>query len=161
MRASAERMGYFKGKYFGEGMNSYEQITNVVNKLFVYTDEQDWKGLKSEVFYQEVYFDMVSMGAQKAEKKTAAEICDMWKEGFKGLDAVHHQAGNYIISIETNVATVKAYAIASHYKKDATQGKIREFVGSYDLRLCEPEKGWRIRSFKYNLKYADGNIEFL
>jgi len=142
-------------------MNSYQQITNVVNKLFVYTDERDWDGLKSEVFDQEVHFDMVSMGAQEAEKKTAAEICDMWNEGFKGLDAVHHQAGNYLISIESSAATVKAYAIASHYKKDATQGKIREFVGSYDLGLRETEKGWRISSFKYNLKYADGNIEFL
>ena len=140
-------------------MNAYEEITNVVNKLFVFTDEQDWSALKSEVFDRDVYFDMVSMGAEKAQKITAVEICEMWQEGFKGLDAIHHQAGNYIISIEKRQALVKAYAIASHYKNETTEGKIREFVGSYDIGLLETSRGWRINSFKYNLKYADGNIE--
>jgi SnoaL-like domain len=141
-------------------MNAYEEITNVVNKLFVFTDEQDWSALKSEVFDRDVDFDMVSMGAEKAQKITAVEICEMWQEGFKGLDAIHHQAGNYIISIENKQALVKAYAIASHYKNATTEGKTREFVGSYDIGLLETNRGWRINSFKYNLKYADGNIEF-
>ena len=141
-------------------MNAYEQITDIVNRLFVYTDEQEWGNLKSEVFDREIHFDMVSMGSERAEIKTAAEICEMWNEGFKELDAVHHQAGNYIISIDGKESTVKAYAIASHYKKEATQGNIREFVGSYDLKLIETENGWRINFFKYNLKYADGNVEF-
>ena len=141
-------------------MNAYEQITDIVNKLFVYTDEQEWSRLISEVFDWNIHFDMVSMGAEGAETKTAEEICEMWNEGFKGLDAVHHQAGNYIISIDGKESTVKAYAIASHYKKEATQGNIREFVGSYDLKLIETENGWRINFFKYNLKYADGNVEF-
>ena len=141
-------------------MNAYEEITNVVNKLFVFTDEQDWSALKSEVFDRNVDFDMVSMGAEKAQKITAVEICEMWQEGFKGLDAIHHQAGNYIISIENKQALVKAYAIASHYKNATTEGKIREFVGSYDIGLLETNRGWRINFFKYNLKYADGNIEF-
>lgn len=141
-------------------MSESQQIINIVNKLFFYTDEQEWSNLKSEVFDQEVHFDMVSMGAERAEIKTADEICEMWKEGFKGLDAVHHQAGNYIISINGKESTVKAYAIASHYKKETTQGNIREFVGSYDLKLIKTEKRWRINFFKYNLKYVDGNVEF-
>jgi hypothetical protein len=116
---------------FGDKMNAYEEITNVVNKLFVFTDEQDWSSLKSEVFDRDVYFDMVSMGAEKAQKITAVEICEMWH----------------------------AYTIASHYKNETTEGKIREFVGSYDIGLLETNRGWRINSFKYNLKYADGNIE--
>lgn len=144
---------------YGDKMNAYEEIANVVNKLFVFTDEQDWSALKSEVFDRDVYFDMVSMGAEKAQQIAAVEICEMWQEGFRGLDAIHHQAGNYIISIENKQASVKAYAIASHYKNETTEGKIREFVGSYDIGLLETNRGWRINSFKYNLKYADGNIE--
>jgi len=136
-----------------------EQITEVVNKLFVYTDEQNWEKLRSEVFDDTVFVDMVSVGAEKAATMTSQEICDMWQEGFKGLDAIHHQAGNYIITIQGHNADVKAYAIASHYKKDATQGTVREFVGSYDLELIRKENGWRINQFKYNMKYMDGNLE--
>jgi len=136
-----------------------EQITEVVNKLFVYTDEQNWEELKSEVFDDYVFVDMVSVGAEKAETMTAQEICDKWQEGFKGLDAIHHQSGDYIITIEGLHANVQAYAIASHYKKAATQGHVREFVGSYNLELVRKEKGWRISQFIYNMKYLTGNLE--
>lgn len=145
--------------YKADAFTAREQITEVVNKLFVYTDEQNWDKLRSEVFNETVLVDMVSVGAQKAEIMTAQEICDMWKEGFKGLDAIHHQSGDYLITIEGNNAVVKAYAIASHYKKEATQGNVREFIGSYDLKLIKKENGWRLNQFKYNLKYMDGNIE--
>jgi len=136
-----------------------EQITEVVNKLFVYTDEQNWEKLKSEVFDDYVFVDMVSVGAEKAQTMTAQEICDKWQEGFKGLDAIHHQSGDYIITIKSLNANVKAYAIASHYKKAATQGNVREFVGSYNLGLIRKESGWRINQFIYHMKYMTGNLD--
>ena len=136
-----------------------EQIVEVVNKLFVYTDEQDWSKLQSEVFTSEVLFDMTSLGAEKAEIKSSQEICNMWSQGFQGIDAIHHQAGNYIVTIKNEKAEVKAYAIASHFKKDTNEGNVREFIGSYNLGLVKNEKGWFINQFKYNLKYMDGNVE--
>ena len=140
-------------------LQAQQQITDVVNKLFVYTDQQDWDQLQAEVFADTVLFDMVSAGAERAETKTSLEICKLWKKGFEGLDAIHHQAGNYIIHIEHNSAVVKAYAIASHYKQSAKNGPLRKFVGSYDIGLTEYPGGWRINRFKYNLKYMDGNLE--
>lgn len=42
----------------------------------------------------------------------------------------------------------------------STQGKTREFVVSYDLSLMNIViKGCRIKSFKYNFKFIDGNVE--
>ncbi len=65
-----------------------------------------------------------------------------------------------LVTINITKATVHAYAIATHFKKTARHGKTREFVGSYDLLLCGvPGKGWRINTFKYNLKYIDGNVD--
>ena len=135
-----------------------EQIVEICNKLFYYTDERDWDHLKSEVFTDIVFLDMISLG-QKAEEMSSTHICDIWAEGFKELDAVHHQSGNYIVNIGKDGADVIAYAIASHYKKDATEGYTRIFVGSYNFHLVDTEKGWRIDKFKYNVKYMDGNIE--
>lgn len=133
-----------------------KDITETVNKLFVYTDHLKWEKLQNEVFASEVLLDVTSLGAEKADTMLSQAICEMWNEGLKDLDAVHHQAGNYIITIENNEADVFAYAIATHYKKNSDNDKVvTEFVGSYDLHLIKTEAGWRIDKFKYNLKYID------
>ncbi len=135
-----------------------EEIIEIVNKLFIYTDYQEWEKLQNEVFTPNVFLDMSSLVAE-ATTLTSQEICSNWKTGFEGLDAVNHLAGNYLVTITDKEADVFAYATATHFKESATNGKIREFVGSYDLHLVKTENGWRIDKFKYNLKYAIGNMD--
>lgn len=137
-----------------------EQIVEVINKLFVYTDAQDWDKLQREVFTDQVFFDMSSLGGEKMNT-TSKQICQIWKDGFAGIDAVNHLAGNYLIDINGNMADAFAYATATHFKQTATQGKTREFVGTYNLHLVKQEVGWRINQFKYNLKYANGNLDLI
>ena len=136
-----------------------EQVVEVLNRLFYYTDHQQWDKLKSEVFDREVLMDMTSLGASKAEIWSAERICDEWEQGFENLDSIHHQSGNYMIEFSGSSANAKAYAIASHYKKDASQGSTREFIGSYDFILGKTKDGWKLNSFKFNLKYMKGNLE--
>jgi hypothetical protein len=137
-----------------------EEIIEVVNRLFINTDERNWDGMKKEVFAKEVVFDMTSMGAEKVEQLSSKQICEMWDEGLSGIDAVHHQAGTYLVEPDNESSVnVKAYAIATHYKKDAQGGPIREFVGSYDLHLVKGISGWKIDKFAYRLKYMTGNLE--
>ncbi|MEJ2504814.1 MAG: nuclear transport factor 2 family protein [Ignavibacteriaceae bacterium] len=135
-----------------------EDIIEIVNKLFVYTDNKEWDKLQKEVFTDTVDFDMLSLGGE-VTKKTSRQICEEWNKGFEGLDAVNHLAGNYIIDIDSNSANVFAYATATHYKSSAINGKTREFVGSYNLHLVKTDNAWRIDRFKYNLKYATGNLD--
>jgi len=135
-----------------------EQIVETVNKLFVYTDNQEWTKLQEEVFTSNIELDMVSMGAEKAETVSSREICYRWEKAFEELDAIHHQAGNYIVKIHDDQADVYAYSIATHYREAAKKYKTREFVGSYDLHLTKSPFGWRINKFKYNLKYSSGNM---
>jgi hypothetical protein len=137
-----------------------DEIVEVINKLFVYTDEQAWNKLMYEVFTDKVLFDMSSLGGEKMET-TAENICAIWKKGFEGIDAVNHLAGNYLIHINDNIASAFAYATATHYKASATKGNTREFVGTYDIGLIQIESGWRINQFKYNLKYATGNSDLV
>ena len=135
-----------------------DEIVEVINKLFIYTDNQEWDKLQNEVFSDDVFFDMSSLGGRKAET-SAKEICEIWKNGFVGIDAINHLAGNYLVQIHDTTATVFAYATATHYKKSATKGKTREFVGTYDIRLMKHGIGWRIYQFKYDLKYSTGNLD--
>ena len=135
-----------------------EELVELVNKLFLYTDSRAWDKLLKEVFAEQVVFDMSSMGAGNPEKISAKVICDRCRDGFEGLDAIHHQAGNYIVTLkEDGVAEVICYAIASHYKKSARNGQTRNFVGSYTIITVLTDVGWRINGFKYSLKYHTGN----
>ncbi len=139
-------------------MTTREEIVEVINKLFVYTDAHHWDGLILEVFTENVHLDMSSLGTEPTDT-TSRAICKAWEEGFQGLDAVNHLAGNYLITLEgDSEAKVLAYATATHYRESAEFGKTREFVGTYDLKLRKQEDGWRLYYFKYNLKYASGNM---
>ena len=134
------------------------ELTELANKLFMYTDARQWDKLVTEVFAEQVFFDMKSASGETPEILAAKAICDMWQQGFAGLDAVHHQAGHNLITINADSADIYAYAVATHYKKAAIKGKTRTFVGSYDLKAIRSIAGWRLSQFKYNLKYIDGNI---
>lgn len=135
-----------------------DEIVEVINKLFVYTDMQEWEKLQSEVFSDNVLFDMSSLGGMNAET-SSKEICELWREGFAGIDSVNHLAGNFLVQIDDRIATVFAYATATHYKASATKGNTREFVGTYNISLMKHGIGWRIFRFKYSLKYSTGNID--
>ena len=132
-------------------------LTELANKLFMYCDAFEWNKLMNEVFKEAVWFDMTSAGGE-AKKLSAQDICDLWKQGLSSLDAVHHQAGHYLIKVRENDADIYAYAVATHYKKAATKGNTRTFIGSYDLKAVKTENGWRLNQFKYNLKCMDGNV---
>jgi hypothetical protein len=134
-----------------------DEIVEVVNKLFVYTDQQDWDKLQAEVFTHEVRFDMSSVGGVNDELMSV-DICKLWEDGFAGIDSINHLAGNFIVKIQDTTASVFAYATATHYKQSATKGKTREFVGTYDIGLLRQIMGWRIYSFRYDLKYSTGNL---
>ena len=140
-------------------MTTREKLFELVSKLFIYTDHQEWDLLMTEVFSERVFLDMTSLGGSATEID-ASEICNMWAEGFKDLDAVNHLAGNYLIrEISDEGAKVFAYATATHYKESAQNGQTRAFVGTYDLEMKRSNGEWRICGFTYNLKYLTGNID--
>ena len=118
---------------------------------------QEWEKLQAEVFSDDVFFDMSSMGGKIGET-SSLEICETWKNGFLGIDSINHLAGNYLVQIHDTIATVFAYATATHYKESAKKGKTREFIGSYRISLMKHGIGWRVYEFKYDLKFAIGNL---
>ena len=139
-------------------MTDRESIIEVVNKLFIYTDNKQWDKLIAEVFTDSVDFDVTSLGGEHNPNKSAQNICADWKEGLQDIDAVNHLAGNYLVTIDTDNASVFCYATATHYKANAKQGNTREFVGTYKIGLVKHSDVWRLNRFRYDLKYASGNM---
>ena len=136
----------------------HHRIGELVTRLFVYTDQRNWNGLLNEVFAPQVHFDMSAFG-DTPSLRPATAITEAWQSGFTGLDAVHHQAGNQLITLNGDAASVHADAIAMHYKAAATRGRTRTFVGSYTIGAVRTTAGWRIDRFAFHLKFMDGNVE--
>jgi uncharacterized membrane-anchored protein YjiN (DUF445 family) len=141
-----------------ENLLEKEKVKEVVNRLFISTDNRDWDTV-SQLFAPEVLFDMTSMVGGEPVMLTAQEIVASWEKGLKPLKAIHHQAGNYIVHVNQKEAEVFCYGIASHYLPNKTNRNTRIFVGSYDFHLTKNSENWQIDKFKFNLKYIDGNLK--
>ncbi len=96
-----------------------KNVIKTVNRLFVSTDNRDWEGVKA-CFADEVVLDMTSVMGGEPNKLTPQQIADGWAQGLKGLKAIHHQAGNYDVSLKADEADVFCYGIAFHYLPNVT-----------------------------------------
>jgi hypothetical protein len=132
-------------------------VIETVNRLFIATDNRDWSGVRT-CFSDTVLFDMTSVAGGQPVRTTPHNIVDGWEEGLKGLKAIHHQAGNHIVTVRGAEADAFCYGIAIHYLPNPTGRDVRVFVGSYDFHLLKNPEGWRINSFKFNLKFVTGNM---
>ena len=135
-----------------------DRILDVVNELFVGTDERDW-GRVASALAPRVHFDVRSMTGAAPETLEAAAIIAAWQEGLRPLKAVHHQTGNFRVQVAGGEADVFCYATASHYLPNRSGRNSRVFVGSYELHLTRQAGAWRIDRFRFQLKYIDGNLD--
>jgi len=62
---------------------------------------------------------MTSLGAEKPDNFTSNQNCKLWEDGINGIDAIHHQAVNYIVEFSGDSSRLKASVIASHYRQTA------------------------------------------
>ncbi len=137
-------------------INQRDEIIETANRLFIYTDQRNWEGIKA-ILADEVLFDMTSMSGGSPVMLKPPQIVDMWEEGLKKLKAIHHQVGNYLITERDEDADLFCYGIALHYLPNPTNENIRAFVGSYDLHFLRVGEVWKIDRFKFNLKFIEGN----
>ena len=135
-----------------------DRIVECINRLFVGTDDRDWKAVRA-YFADAVRFDMTSLSGGEPAVLTPRQITHAWEAGLRPLHAIHHQAGNFLVEVGDGTAKAFCYATASHYRKTASGRDTRTFVGSYDFELEKKDDRWLITMFRFNLKYLDGNLD--
>lgn len=142
-----------------ENVIAKQQVIEVLTELFVATDQRDWAAVR-RCFADQVLFDMSTAGAGPATRRTPAEIADGWSEGLKKIEALHHQAGNFRVTVYEDRATASCYGIAYHFRRARSGHNTRTFVGSYAFVLDRGGPlGWRIATFRFDLKFIDGNAD--
>lgn len=134
-----------------------QDVEDTVNKLFIHTDNRAWENVKT-VFADSVLFDMTSLVGGQPVTLTPQSIVDGWAQGLQPLKALHHQSGNFLVTLDGNKATVFCYGTATHYLPNPSDRNTRSFVGSYEFRLIKGKLGWVIDRFKFNSKFLDGNL---
>src|SRR3712207_6147353 len=96
-----------------------DAIIDTITRLFIATDQRDWATVRA-CFAPRVFFDMSSMTGNDPAETDAEEIVEGWDRGLRHLRAIHHQAGNFRITLDGNRADAFCYAIASHYLPNAS-----------------------------------------
>ncbi|NRA66202.1 MAG: nuclear transport factor 2 family protein [Pseudobacteriovorax sp.] len=129
-----------------------QMIIDTVNQLFIKTDQKDWKAV-SALFSDKVKFDMTSLAGGKPQTLSGKVIANQWKAGLSKVDSIHHQVGNYVVTMKKDKASVFANGIATHFTKNSDK-PLTWFVGTYDLDLQKKEGTWRIVGFKFNSKFV-------
>lgn len=135
------------------------RIADRITELFVATDSRQWSRVAS-CFAPRVQFDMSSLSGHPAATLSGAGIAAQWETALAGVEAIHHQAGNYLVTLESpTTATTSCYAIATHFRKTTSGKNTRTFVGSYDFQLTLTGDRWLIDLFRFNVKYVEGNVD--
>jgi SnoaL-like domain len=133
-------------------------VEDAVVRMFVATDERDWPTLE-DCFSNPFTLDMTSMVGGVPAVLTPQQVASAWSEGFKPLDAVHHQIGNMRTTLKGDSALVRCHGVALHHRSAAQGLKSRVFVGTYEVQLSEDGGSWRITRLVFNLKFIDGNLK--
>jgi len=135
------------------------RVEDTVIRMFVATDARDWPLVES-CFTDPFTLDMTSLAGGAPALTGAHQVTRQWAEGFRTLDQVHHQVGNFQTRIEGARAAVRCYGIAFHYRAAiAAAAKSRTFVGTYEFELVRQAAEWRIGMLKFNLRFIEGNRE--
>ncbi len=134
-----------------------DAVIETITRLFVGTDTRNWEMVRAALAPR-LHVDMTSLTGGEPAEMTGAELAAAWEEGLRPIQAVHHQAGNFLVSVHGDGASVVCYGTATHYRPTRSGRNVRTFVGSYDFALVRLEGNWRISSFRFNLKYLDGNL---
>ena len=148
--------------YSAEILIKRQQVIDVINQLFIQTDNRNWL-IVEKCFATQVQMDMSSLSGREPEMLTPQEITARWEEGFRDLKAIHHQVGNFVVDVHgDDHAHAFCYGTAFHYKPLESGRNTRTFVGSYEFNL---ERGiddvWRITSFWFDCKFVDGNTDLM
>ena len=134
-------------------------VEDLAIRLFVATDRRNWPAVE-DCFTDPLILDMTSLAGGEPLTLKPADVSRAWAEGFRSLDHVHHQVGNFQTSITGDRARMHCYGIAFHHRASiATTSRTRVFVGTYDLDCTRDQGRWRIGLLRFHLKFIEGNPE--
>jgi hypothetical protein len=135
-------------------------ILELIGRLSLTIDARDWDTL-GQLVTDTVYHDRTSLTGGEPTNLPVAEFVDGWRQTLQGMDAVHHQITNHVISLDGDEATCAANMQGTHVLANASGGPMWTVGGRHDYQLKRTPDGWRIAGFTFTLQWATGNMNIV
>jgi SnoaL-like domain len=135
-------------------------ILELIGRLSLTIDARDWDTL-GQLFTDTVYHDRTSLTGGEPTNLPVAEFVEGWRQTLQGMDAVHHQITNHVISLDGDEATCAANMQGTHVLANASGGPMWTVGGRHDYQLKRTTDGWRIAGFTFTLQWATGNMNIV
>jgi hypothetical protein len=133
-------------------------IREIVDLLFIYTDQKAWVKARSLFTDGLLEIDMSSLNGGTSVQMTADELLTGFDVGLHEGKTSHHLASNYHITIEGDQAEVWAHGYSWNRLLAAPAGAdLWETWGNYRLSLLRTATGWQLSAFRYFAKYNRGD----
>jgi hypothetical protein len=135
-------------------------IIELVGRLSLTIDGKDWNEM-AQLFTDTVYHDRTSLTGGEPTTLPVAEFVEGWRQTLQGMDAVHHQITNHVISLDGDRATCAANMQGTHVLANASGGPMWTVGGRHDYQLRRTPGGWRIAGLTFTLQWATGNMNIV
>ncbi len=136
------------------------EILELIGRLSLTIDAKDW-GAMGKLFTDTVYHDRTSLTGGEPYTAPVAQFVEGWRQTLQGMDAVHHQITNHVVSLDGDQATCAANMMGTHVLANASGGPIWTVGGRHDYQLKRTSDGWRIAGLTFTLQWATGNMNIV
>lgn len=138
-------------------MTDRERIIDTMIRVGVGIDARDWAAVE-ECFADQVWFDgggQPGGGRASSPSSITAEL----RKDLEPIERSHHQFGNYRVEKSRDEADLSCYGIVMHYCPVPHGRSVRTVAGSYEVHLVREGDDWHIDRFRFERRFADGDLE--
>jgi hypothetical protein len=130
-------------------------ITQVITRFGRSLDTGD-RDLYMACFPEQVNLDFQRLTGH-AEVRISAELLKRWADLFLSPTRRHHSYSNFDITLDGDRAHAKVYFTARHWKATDFGDSSNTQYGWYDFWLVKAGEDWKIRRFRHDFQWIDGN----
>jgi 3-phenylpropionate/cinnamic acid dioxygenase small subunit len=135
-----------------------EQIVELLARYASIPDTRDWDELPKSVFADRVVWDFESLGAEPAFEVDRDMLMARVRTAFAEWQATHHSITNHQVSIDGDVAVIRAHIHAQHWLAPDVAVPQRNrwlVVGFYDDEAVRTPDGWRLSKVRLTPMYQE------
>jgi hypothetical protein len=140
------------------GLTDREELVELLARYASIADTKDFDELPETVFTDRVVVDFESVGAGPPTEIERDEFMQLLRAFFADWQATHHSITNHRVSIDGDVASIRAHVHAQHWLAPEVAPPPRNrwlVVGFYDDEAVRTPDGWRLQKVRLTMTYEE------
>jgi hypothetical protein len=140
------------------GLTDREQLVELLARYASISDTGDWDELPKSVFADRAVWDFESVGAGPALELDRDVLVQRLRTASSGWQATHHAITNHQVSVDGDVAVIRAHIQGQFWLAPDTAVAQRNrwlAVGFYDNEAVRTADGWRLSKVRLATTYQE------